>query len=302
METKNFIEFKRERDLGAIINDTFQFIRENWKDYFLTVFNIVGPALLVGAAILVFAMVSYSGLITGMMDINQSAPDPFEISGSMFDMFSWLFLMFAVFGIVYTLLAEVSLFYIKSYIKNNGIVDYQEVKESTYNNIWKFIGLGIIAILMVILAYFLCVLPVFYISIVLSLAMPIMVFESKSIVDTISQSFNLIKGEWWNTFGVVIVIALLVSMLGFIFSIPALIYQFISMGVSFTNEDPTAMLEILEDPIYLLLILLSYFGKFVFYSITLVSSAFIYFDLNEQKGFKGTYEEIETINGDNNQY
>jgi len=150
-----------------------------------------------------------------------------------------------------------------------------------------------------IVGYILCVLPIVYISIVLSLAMPIMVFESKSIGETISHSFTLIKGEWWNTFGVVLVIGILVSMLGFVFSIPSLIYQLISMGVSVSNEDPTAILGILEDPIYLILNLIAYFGKFLFYSVTLIASAFIYFDLNEQKNLTGTYEKIESLGEEN---
>ena len=291
----NLIEFKKERDLGAIITDTFTFIRENWKDYFLTVFKIIGPVLLIGAALLVFAMVSYSGAIKGIISLDQSAPDPSEVFGNMFGMFGWLFLMLLVFAIVYTLLAEVSLYYIKSYIENNGVANFNDVKENTFKNIWKFIGLGILAILMMAVSYVLCVLPVFYISVVLSLAMPIMVFESKSIGDTISHCFILIKNEWWNTFGVVLVIGILVSMLGFVFSIPSLIYQLISMGVSITDEDPTAILGILEDPIYLILNLIAYFGRFIFYSVTLVSSAFIYFDLNEQKNFTGTFEKIESL-------
>jgi len=297
----NIIEFKKERDLGAIITDTFTFIRENWKDYFLTVFKIIGPVLLIGAAILVFAMVSYSGAIKGIINVDQSTtPDPSDVFGSIFGMFGYLIMMFVVFGVVYTLLAEVSLYYIKSYIENNGVANFQEIKDNTYNNIWKFIGLGILSILMMLVAYVLCVLPIFYISIVLSLAMPIMVFENKSIGDTISHSFKLIKGEWWNTFGVVLVIGILVSMLGFIFSVPALIYQFISMGISITSDDPTAILEILEDPIYLVLNLIAYLGKFLFYSITLVSSAFIYFDLNEQKNFTGTFEKIDNLGSEIN--
>ncbi|NOR27399.1 MAG: hypothetical protein GQ540_02605 [Lutibacter sp.] len=294
----NFIEFKKERDLGAIITDTFTFIRENWKDYFLTVFKIIGPVLLIGAALLVFAMISYSGAIKGIVNVNQSAPDPSAVFGNMFGMFGWLLAMFAVFGIVYTLLAEVSLYYVQSYIKNNGVANFDEVKEKTYANVWKFLGLGMLAILMMIVAYVLCFFPVIYISIVLTLAMPIMVFENKSVGDTISHCFTLIKNEWWNTFGVVFVIGLLVAMLGFIFSIPSLIYQLVSMGTSMMNEDPTAILGILEDPIYLVLNLLAYLGKFLFYSVTLVSSAFIYFDLNEQKNFTGTFEKIENIGND----
>jgi len=294
----NFIEFKKERDLGAIITDTFTFIRENWKDYFLTVFKIIGPVLLIGAALLVFAMVSYSGAIKGVINVNQSAPDPSAVFGNMFGMFGWLLAMLVIFGVVYTLLAEVSLFYVQSYIKNKGVANFNEVKEKAYANIWKFLGLGILSILMMVVAYVLCFFPVVYISIVLTLAMPIMVFENKSIGDTISHCFTLIKNEWWNTFGVVFVIAFLVAMLGFVFSIPSLIYQLISMGTSMANEDPTAILGILEDPIYLVLNLLAYLGKFLFYSVTLVSSAFIYFDLNEQKNFTGTFEKIENIGND----
>jgi len=295
MHRNNFIEFKKERDLGIIISDTFNFIRENWRDYFLTVFKIIGPVLLIGAAILVFAMVSYSGTLTNMMSFDESSQDPSAVFSGVFGMFGWMFIMFIVFGVVYTLLAEVSLFYIKSYINNNGEANYNEVKENTFKHLWKFIGLGVLSILMMIIAYVLCVLPIVYISIVLSLAMPIMAFEGKSVGDTISQSFKLINGEWWNTFGVVLVIAILVSVLGLVFSVPTIIYQFIKMGVSFTNEDPTAILNIFRDPIYLILNLVSYLGKFLFYSITLVSSAFIYFDLNEQKNFTGTFEKIDNL-------
>ncbi|MFK5957761.1 MAG: hypothetical protein QM495_02710 [Lutibacter sp.] len=291
----NSIEFKKERDLGAIITDTFTFIRENWRDYFLTVFKIIGPVLLIGAAVLVFAMVSYSGAIKGILTLNQTAPDPSDTFSSIFGMLGWLFMMFVVFGIVYTLLSEVSLYYIKSYIENNGVANFQEVKDNTFANIWRFVGLGLLNLIVIILGFFLCYLPGIYLGIVLSLSFSIIIFQDKTIGDSFLHSFNLIKGEWWNTFGVVLVIGILVSMLGFIFSIPSLIYQFISMGVSITNEDPTAILGILEDPIYLVLNLIAYFGKFLFYSVTLVSSAFIYFDLNEQKNLTGTFEKIDNL-------
>ena len=291
----NFIEFKKERDLGAIITDTFTFIRENWKEYFLTVFKIIGPVLLIGAAILVFAMVSYSGAIKGILTLDQSAPDPSDAFSSIYGMFGWLFLMFVVFGVVYTLLSEVSLYYIKSYIENNGVANFQEIKDNTFANIWKFVGLGLLNLIVIILGFFLCYLPGVYLAVVLSLSFSMMIFQEKTIGESFSHSFTLIKGEWWKTFGVVLVIAILVSMLGFVFSIPSLIYQLISMGVSFSNEDPTAILGILEDPIYLILNLIAYFGKFLFYSVTLIASAFIYFDLNEQKNLTGTYEKIESL-------
>lgn len=295
MENYSFIEFKKERDLGAIISDTFAFIRENWKDYFLSVLKIIGPVLLVGAAILVYSFIAYSKATKGIMTMNNPGQDPSDIFSGMMGMFSWLLIMMALWGIIYTLLAEVSLYYIQSYIKNGGKVDFEEVKSNTYKNIWKFLGLGIISILMMLVGYVLCFLPMIYISVVLFLAMPIMVFEAKNIGDTIGHCFTLIKGEWWNTFGVLIVVGLLVGVLGFAFSIPTMVYQLITTGISIQNEDPTAIFEIFDDPIYLMLTALAYIGKFLLYSVTLISSAFIYFDLNEQKNLTGTFERIESL-------
>jgi len=68
--------------------------------------------------------------------------------------------------------------------------------------------------------------------------------------------------------------------LGQAFSIPALIYQFIKMGTMMQGEDPTAIFEIFKDPIYLALNIVSYVFQFILYSIPLISTVFIYFDLN----------------------
>ena len=35
---KEYIEFKKERDLGSIITDAFKFIRIEGKQFFLTIF------------------------------------------------------------------------------------------------------------------------------------------------------------------------------------------------------------------------------------------------------------------------
>jgi len=64
MKINNYIEFKKERDLGAIITDTFKFIRENWKEYFLTVLKIVGPVLLLTLVVLVFYMLTMSDIFS----------------------------------------------------------------------------------------------------------------------------------------------------------------------------------------------------------------------------------------------
>ena len=294
MEKNNVIEFKKERDLGAIITDTFQFIRENWKEYFLTVLKIVGPLLFIALAVLVFYMFAMSDMFNDIDEIDAN-PGAF-----LSNIFSWVFGLLFVYILLYTLLSMASLYFIKSYIDNNGKPIFDEVKTNIFKNIWKFLGLGVLVTIVTVFGAVFCYIPGIYLGTVLSLTTSIMVFENKSVGDTFSHAFTLIKGQWWNTFGVLIVVWMLLMVLGQAFSIPAIIYQFVKMGTMMQSEDPTAIFEIFKDPIYLILNIFSYVFQFVLYSIPLISTVFIYFDLNEQKNFTGTFEKIENLGSTNN--
>ena len=295
MENNSFIEFKKERDLGAIISDTFAFIRENWKEYFLTVLKITGPVLLVALAFLVFYMMSLSDVFSELDAIDK---DPLSF---MTKIFSGVGILVLIYVVLYGLMSMSSLFFIKSYIQNNGRADFNEVKQNVLTHVWKFLGLAILITICVIMGAFLCYLPGIYLGITLSLAFSIMVFEGKNIGDSFSHSFTLISGQWWNTFGVMIVVGLLVGVLGQVFSVPAFIYQMIKMGTMVGDEDPTAVFSLFKDPIYLILNIGSYIFQFILYSITLISSVFIYYDLNEQKNLTGTFERIDSLGGNNSE-
>ena len=113
MENHSYIEFKKERDLGSILSDTFRFIRENWKAYFLTVLKISAPAMVVVLAALGFYFYSFSGLFT-----STTAGDP-DLSGTL-GMGAAAIILVLAGTITYVLMNASSLFFIKSYIDNNG--------------------------------------------------------------------------------------------------------------------------------------------------------------------------------------
>ncbi|WP_117880362.1 hypothetical protein [Aureibaculum luteum] len=294
MENHSFIEFKKERDLGAIINDTFAFIRENWKSYFSAIIKIAGPFILAGSILMVVILGYYLGVAGEMAGmINSSNPN--DMFGLMIPMFGWIGLMVVVFMLVFIMVSLTSLYYIKSYIENNGDVNIEDVKSNTYKNIFKFLGLGILIVLMIGFGAVLCYLPGIYLWVVLSLATSIMVFEDKSVSESISHCFILIKEQWWNTFGVLLVVTILVNILGYAFSIPAMLYDLISGGTTIGSNDPTEIVMALNDPISIGLNVISFIGKFVLSSITLIASVFIYYDLNEQKNLTGTIEKIDSL-------
>nr|MDJ0646603.1 hypothetical protein [Flavobacteriaceae bacterium] len=246
MENHSYIEFKKERDLGSILSDTFKFIRENWKPYFLTVLKISAPALVIMLAALGFYFYSFSGMFS-TISVDPSAEPS---ASSAFTMgLSAIVLMLAATA-TYVLMNMSSLYYIKSYINNNGKTTFEEVSTEVKQNFWSFLGLGILLFIILFFSIMLCFFPVIYTGVVLSLAFPIMVFEGRGIGDSISHCFTLIKDHWFNTFGVLFVVVFLVYVLSMIFSVPSLIYYFIKLGTSIGENDPTAVVNVFSDPIY----------------------------------------------------
>jgi len=294
MEIKNYVEFKKERDLGAIITDAFKHIRIEWKQFNGLVFKIAVVPILLAIAALLYYSYSASTMLSGI-DFEGGDNTSLDIISNTGNLFSSMFLMVIFAMVAYVFVNLGSLYYIKSYIDNNGVINKEEIKQQVKDKFWSFIGLGILTFLIVMASALLCFFPIFYTGIVLSLATSILVFENKSVSETISRSFNFIKGHFWDTFGVLFVVGLLITVLGYIFQIPVLIYQLIKMGTVLGTTDPTEALGLFNDPIYLSLMTLSYVGKYLFYSITLITTVFIYFDINEQKNATGTIERIDSL-------
>lgn len=280
---KEYIEFRKERDLGSIISDAFKFIRLEGKQFFLTILKVGIIPILIAAASMIYYMISMSSLM-----------DTQETSGAV-GMMSAIFIMMIAYIIAYVFINLAGMYYIKSYIDNKGQVNQDEIIANTKAKFWSFTGFGFLAMLIVFASMMLCFLPVFYTATALSLGASILVFENVSGTDAISKSFSFIQGHFWETLGVVIVVGLIVGVLGYIFQIPALIYQLIKMGISAGNDDPAAMLAVYKDPIYLLLYLIAAIGNLMFYSITLITNVYLYFDINEQKNLTGTIEKIDSL-------
>lgn len=280
------INFKKQREIGSILTDIFKFIRLNWKLLFGLILKIAGPALLIMLAAYVFYMKS----IFGGLDIFQSlgSLDFFSLNVVL----SLLVLM--VSGIVYyALLNGVVLHYIKSYVANNGVVVKEEVTEGVKNDFWKLMGTGFLVGIMVFVGAMFCFIPGIYFGVVLSTAYAVLIFERKQVVDTISYCFELIKNEWWITFATFLVVFLLYYFIMIIFQIPQYIYFFIKT-ISMSQEisaDPKSMF----DWVYITLTTIGMVFQYLLYSIIVICSAFVYFNLNERKNFTGTMETIDAI-------
>jgi len=289
----NYIEFKKKRDLGETITDTFAFLRQEFKPFLATFFKIVGPYLLV----FLISFGFYFAAIGNLFSIGASGVPNFNDLNPIIIGVTIVALIISSIA-TFVMAQSTTLYYIKSYANNKGTISFDEIRKNVYSKFWSFIGLGIIVGICIMIGFMLCVFPGIYLYVPLSLSFAILVFNKKDVMDSFSYSFQLIKDNWWITFATIFVIGIIVGVAGFVFGLPATIYQYAKMGILAGETDPTETLGIFTDPTFIILNIISMLFKFILNLISLIASVFIYFNLNEIKNFEGTYERIQNLGED----
>ena len=286
-----YIELKKKRELGDILSDTFAFIRSQFKPFFSTFLKIVGPYLLVMLICYGFYFSTFSSILT------------FNAAGPNFNDVNPFLLIITAFVLVCSVLATyvlsqaTTLYYIQSYAENNGIINFEEIRSNVYAKFWSFIGLGILVGLSVSVGFIFCCIPGIFLYIPLSLSFAILVFSKRNVTESFGYSFDLVKDNWWITFATIFVLAIIITVAGYAFSMPALIYQYAKMGILSGEMDAENFGINFIDPIYLALNLISTLAQFFLNIISVVAGALIYFNLNEIKNNEGTFERIKKLGG-----
>ena len=283
-----YIQFKKQRELGDILTDTFAFLRTQFKPFMSTYFKIVAPYLVV----LLIAMGFYLYSFNSILDFNTESSN--AIFGGISMLISGLVFMAALI-MVYAISQSTVLHYIKSYTNLQGTIDFEEIKKEVYNSIWSFIGLGIMVVLSIVVGILFCFVPGIYLAVPLSLSFSIMVFMNKGVGESYNYGFTLVKDEWWMTFATLFVVGIIVGITGYAFSLPAVIYQYAKMGIFSGEMDAISMTNSFVDPIYLILNMIGTLAQLLLNIISIVAGALIFFNLNEKKNFTGTFERIQNL-------
>lgn len=285
----NYIEFKKQRELGEILSDTFAFFRNEFKPFFSIYFNIVGPFL----AVLIVSLIAYMYFAGNTFNLI-AFDDDFDIVSLITTGAIGLVYLLSLVA-VYTMSQSTVLHYIKSYANGKGSIDAATIRKEVYGSFWSFLGLGMMVGLSVGVGVILCIIPGVYLYVPLSLAFCVLVYNRLGASDAYSYSFTLVKEEWWMTFATMFVIGIIVGIAGYVFAVPTAIYQWVKMGIFSGEVDAVGVLDIFKDPIYILLNVINTLARFLLNLISIIAGAFIYFNLNEKKNFTGTYERIDSL-------
>jgi len=281
---QEYIEFKKQRELGEILSITFKFLRENYKDAGKIFLKLVGPAFI----LLIAAVTYYAWSTVGISFISNEG---FNISEFMISaglmLLAYLFYVTSMTGTVYHI--------ILSYINNRGEIISSEVTTGMKHDFAKILMVTVISWILVFAGTMLVLIPGIYVAVPVSLATALLVFRRNSVMDSITDSFQLIKDNWWNTFASLLCIGLIVYLISLVFQLPAIFYFMFKAFVSASEGSAATSVEDMFGIGYIIINIFTSIIQYLVYSITPIGIAFVYFNLNEKQNYTGTYESIQNL-------
>ena len=279
------IELAKTRDFGEIINDTFTFIGQNWKPLLKSYAIICGFFIV---ANLVVALLQQQKLI-GAMQTTINPHDYFQYRFAR--MFGLTYILSLIFNLLsLTSLSLLPLSFMALYKeKGNVAPETEEVWGYFKHYFFRVLGTNIVIGVVFIIAFALCLIPGVYLFPILSLILPIIVFENTGLGYSWSKASQLIKENWWQTFGALAVIVIITYAAMMIFVIPATLFSVGTMFISKSKPSSSAfMLTTIVSALC-----------YVFYMLPSITAALCYFNLNEQKEGTSLMNRINNF-GNNN--
>ncbi len=280
MISTEIIEFRKLRDFGELINVTFEFLKQNLKNLALSILFIVGPAALL------------SGIIGGLY--NSTNINNISISAIRFS-YNWPLFLLYYFCLLLTfhLLITVTYSYLYLYFEKDVLeIKVDDVFQKTKQLFFPFMGTSIGVFFAIIIGTLLFVIPGIYLSITLSTIYAVKMIEHKGFFDSFERCRYLIKDNWWFTFGLILIFAVIQYFFSFILRVPMTIASFIGMLHTLNKGSGVSETIVMISSIL-------YMFSFFFYTIGIIGITFHYFNLVEQKEARGLMQKIESINPNN---
>jgi hypothetical protein len=269
------IELRKVRDFGGLLGVIFEFIRQNFKLLFKSNLLIAAPFILLAG---IFMGLYQSSLfnISDYPDIERFAI-PF--------LFSMLFMMLS-----YLIITIVTYSYLILYKESEpGTFDIDDVWKKTKSNFWMLLFTGIGYAVVISLGFLLLIIPGIYLAVALSFIYIVRMEEGITFFEAINRCIKIVSGNWWFTFGLIIVVGFIQGFLGFIFYVPNYIVTlFLAFaGIDASSGESGKILFIISSIIASLGTLL--------YAISIIAIAFQYYNLIERKEAPALMEQIENI-------
>lgn len=207
----HYIELRQQRDFSAVIGTGFQFVRQNWRTLYRPLVFICLPVYL-GASLLFGSF--FRTLLSGQGAGNLGA----GMGGLMLGYVAMALAGLLLYAMVYE--------YMRWYMLHKGLAPTTgELLGEVRRQLLSYLVVGLLAGAIAMAGVVLFILPGIWLAIVFSVAFPLLAFERASVGDCLSRPFKLVKGHWWHTFGLVLVLAMLIGFLGYVIYLPFMLFM-----------------------------------------------------------------------------
>ena len=314
MENFKAIEYHHTRDFSRKMNTTFEFIRQNFKSLGKSILLIAGPPVLIASLIIA----TFVGEFMGLTRAAANNPGDGEVFETYF-MSVTFWLQIVLMLLLFLVSSIMSIATINNYIilyeeRQTNNINVSEVWTRVRETFWMYFRTTLVFFLLAIVVYIILIIPVallaaispaliflgmmamfcglIYLIVSVSMTYIVRAYEKKNFFDAIARSFKLVRDKWWSTFGIIMVLYLVMMTISYIFMIPWYV-------ATLTSALHSTSTEMLEQPVTtwttVVLFTLYYLAQMVLGALPNVGIAFQYFNLVEMKEAKGLLGKIDTL-------
>lgn len=267
-----WINLREERDFGEKFNATFQFARQNFKNLSLSLLFLGAPLMIVVSLLVAYMQ---ADMQIGSVDYAKGLPDGF---------WTLYLTIIPVYLIAYSWLMTVTYAYLTEYLNGNREITPGQVFSRASQKIVRILVANIITGIMILFASFLLIIPGIYLLVALTFVQVIVIVEDVPVFKSISRSMALIKGKWWSTFGLIIVMSIVLGLMQLVFTIPT----YINLFVKGLHHNLFAF-----DAVTIISNAIGTIGMSLLYPLFFIAIAFQYFNMVERHENKGLKQQID---------
>jgi hypothetical protein len=196
------IELEAGRDFSDIMSDTFVLVRQNFSPLIKAYFVICGLFLLTCI------------IISALYNLNSAEP-------TLSFLYGFITIVFGIFNGTAIHLTILSYYVI---YKEKGNIPPSVFEVWGYFKYYYFrvLGTHFLSTIGIAIGAIFCFVPGIYLGIVFSLVTPIMVIENGGLEYSYKKAFKLIKGNWWFTFGTLLLTFFLMILIVLALMVPAM--------------------------------------------------------------------------------
>lgn len=279
---KEKVEFRKIREFGEIIGDTFLFIKQNFKPLMRAFFGLTGLFVLGGMVSSVMVQLQALEIAEGSGVAYSDNPVTMWYSVGLSYIVVILFAMCS-----YTAMYVSILSYISLYISKGNIAPtLQEVWVYFKYFFFRMMGNGLVMGIFTVLCFLCCILPGIYVFPAATLFYVVMILENAGFSHAFNRSFKLVKDEWWLTAATLFVAYIICYACSMLIQLPAIV---VVMVTTFTQGAGTI------TGAYVILSSVSQHISYLFMIIPIITSTLIYFNLLERKEHLGLLNRIDGL-------